>query len=222
MNPEAVFTAVGQIAIYLPESQRRQELAGGAYSPLTNDMYYPLQNTCMTATAQIDKPTLYVILRLRQQNADYDGHDKVGPMHAISAETGKPIWKYEQRAATQSLVATGGGLLFGGDAQGRFVPSTRTRERCCGKSIWGRRSPDIRSRTPVDGKAIHRGEHRRFAGDRRYKRFDPRTPFRHGQQSLRVCLANKLGDRVRRESLVNAFAQAPTFIVSNRTSSVVE
>ena len=41
-------------------------------------------------------------------------------MQAISAETGVTAWKYDQRAATTSLVATGGGLVFGGDANGRF------------------------------------------------------------------------------------------------------
>jgi len=39
---------------------------------------------------------------------------------AMDVETGKTLWKYEQRAGTMSLVATGGGLVFGGDANGRF------------------------------------------------------------------------------------------------------
>jgi hypothetical protein len=45
----------------------------------------------------------------------------VGSIHAISAETGRTIWKHEQRAGMLSLVATGGGLVFGGDASGRFM-----------------------------------------------------------------------------------------------------
>ena len=40
--------------------------------------------------------------------------------YAISAETGATTWLYSQRASTTSLVATGGGLLFGGDTNGRF------------------------------------------------------------------------------------------------------
>jgi alcohol dehydrogenase (cytochrome c) len=44
----------------------------------------------------------------------------VGTVHAISAETGETVWLHEQRAATLSLVATGGGLIFGGDVNGRF------------------------------------------------------------------------------------------------------
>ena len=48
------------------------------------------------------------------------GTDQVGIVQAISAETGAVLWKHEQRAATSSLMATGGGLVFGGDHNGRF------------------------------------------------------------------------------------------------------
>ena len=48
------------------------------------------------------------------------GTDQLGAVHAISAETGRTLWIHEQRAATMSLVATGGGLVFGGDVNGRF------------------------------------------------------------------------------------------------------
>jgi len=48
------------------------------------------------------------------------GADKVGTIWSISAETGRTEWKYEQRAGMLSLVATGGGLVFGGDSNGRF------------------------------------------------------------------------------------------------------
>ena len=50
----------------------------------------------------------------------------------ISVETGKTAWKYKQRAATTSLVATGGRLLFGGDANGRF----RAFDQDTGAVLW--------------------------------------------------------------------------------------
>ena len=53
------------------------------------------------------------------------GADKVGTVWAISAETGRPV-KHEQRAGTMSLAATGGGLVFGGDAR---VPRARRQDR---------------------------------------------------------------------------------------------
>jgi alcohol dehydrogenase (cytochrome c) len=49
------------------------------------------------------------------------GTTNVGAVYAISVETGKTVWKHEQRAGMLSLVATAGGLVFGGDANGRFM-----------------------------------------------------------------------------------------------------
>jgi len=46
--------------------------------------------------------------------------DKIGSVWAISAETGKTLWKFENRAGMLSLVATAGGLVMGGDANGVF------------------------------------------------------------------------------------------------------
>ena len=48
------------------------------------------------------------------------GFDQLGTVQAISAETGATEWIHSQRTATMSLVATGGGLVFGGDVNGRF------------------------------------------------------------------------------------------------------
>jgi alcohol dehydrogenase (cytochrome c) len=132
VNPEAVFTAAGQSRFICPSLNGGKNWQAGAYSPLTNVMYYPLQNTCMTATAQIDKPTLTSLYGFGSKNQITTGTDKVGTIHAISVETGKTMWKYEQRAATQSLVATGGRLLFGGDAAGRF----RAFDQDTGKVLW--------------------------------------------------------------------------------------
>jgi len=42
------------------------------------------------------------------------------------------VWKREQRAGMLSLVATGGGLVFGGDANGRF----KALDDRSGKLLW--------------------------------------------------------------------------------------
>jgi PQQ-dependent dehydrogenase (methanol/ethanol family) len=132
VNLEAVFTASGQSRFVCPSLNGGKNWQAGAYSPLTNAMYYPLQNTCMTATAQIDKPTLTSLYGFGSKNQIAPGTNNVGTIHAISVETGKTIWKYEQRSGTQSLVATGGRLLFGGDAQGRF----RAFDQDTGRVLW--------------------------------------------------------------------------------------
>jgi alcohol dehydrogenase (cytochrome c) len=60
------------------------------------------------------------------------GTDKVGTVWAIAVDSGRTAWKYEQRAGTLSLVATGGGLIFGGDDNGRF----RAFDDKTGKILW--------------------------------------------------------------------------------------
>ena len=120
-NSEVVFTAIGQEVLTCPHASGGKDWEAGAYSPLTNTMYFPLRNVCsrMRATSpdDVSADSLYAI-DWRRQIAP--GTDQVGTVHAISAETGETTWTYEQRAATMSLVATGGGLVFGGDVNGRF------------------------------------------------------------------------------------------------------
>ena len=41
-------------------------------------------------------------------------------IQALDADTGEIVWKFEQRVGTTSLVATGGGLVFGWIGNGRF------------------------------------------------------------------------------------------------------
>jgi alcohol dehydrogenase (cytochrome c) len=103
-------------------------------------MYYALQNACANVTAVADGPgTAYAI---QNNNQIAPGTDKVGSVHAISVETGKTLWKYEQRAGYMSLVATGGGLIFGGDRQ-RPLPRVRSES---GNVLW-----DINLGSPVTG-----------------------------------------------------------------------
>ena len=128
-NSEVVFTGTGQEVLVCPTLTGGKDWAAGAYSPLTNMMYFPLRNTCARMMATPEPSRLYS-LAVRDQIAP--GTDQVGTVQAISAETGAIPWKYEQRAATMSLVATGGGLVFGGDANGRF----RALDHETGEVLW--------------------------------------------------------------------------------------
>ena len=132
-NAELVFTSRGQQVLTCPTYNGGKDWEAGAYSPLTNMMYMPLRNTCarmMVVESSDTLPLELYSLAVRQEIAP--GTDQVGAVHAISAETGAIAWKYEQRAATASLFATGGGLVFVGDANGRF----RALDDTTGASLW--------------------------------------------------------------------------------------
>ena len=129
-NPELVFSSVGQEVLTCPHASGGKDWEAGAYSPLTNTMYMPLRNVCAMMMAEGRDSTSVYAIAWRPQIAP--GTDQVGTVQAISAETGVTAWTYEQRAATMSLVATGGGLVFGGDMNGRF----RAHDHETGEVLW--------------------------------------------------------------------------------------
>ena len=132
-NAELVFTAQGQVVLACPHASGGKDWEAGAYSPLTNTMYMPLRNVCArmrASTFEDEEASRLYAIAWRSQIAP--GTDQVGAVHAISAETGATTWVYEQRAATMSLAATGGGLVFGGDVNGRF----RAFDDRTGEVLW--------------------------------------------------------------------------------------
>ena len=70
------------------------------------------------------------------------GQENVGTLEAISVETGRTVWKNEQRAGMLSLMSTGGELLFGGDVNGRF----RAYDQRTGRTLW-----EVNLGAPVNG-----------------------------------------------------------------------
>ena len=144
-NAELIFTAAGQTVLACPHASGGKDWEAGAYSPRTNLMYMPLRNVCsrMRAMAEPDEQDearrLYAIA-WRPELAP--GYDDVGSVQAISAETGEVVWNHQQRAATMSLAATGGGLVFGGDVNGRF----RAFDDRTGDILW-----EINLGSPVSG-----------------------------------------------------------------------
>jgi alcohol dehydrogenase (cytochrome c) len=92
----------------------------GTYSPQTKLMYMPLQNVCMTSMSTAARPSLDELYAIRTKDQIAPGQQNVGTIEAISVETGRTVWKREQRAGQTSLMTTASGLLFGGDTAGRF------------------------------------------------------------------------------------------------------
>ena len=153
-NAEVTFTALGQEVLACPTWAGGKDWEAGAYSPLTNTMYMPLRNTCarMLATDDVRSERARAltaggqggleIYALAARHQITPGEDQLGTIHAVSAETGRTAWLHEQRAATMSVMATGGGLVFGGDLNGRF----RALDQETGELLW-----EINLGSPVVG-----------------------------------------------------------------------
>ena len=139
-NSEVVFGATGQEATVCPTWYGGRNWEAGAYSPLTNAMYFPLRNTCARMMAMPLEESPVIALTMREEIAP--GTDQLGTIHAISAETGETLWRYEQRAGTTSLLTTGGRLVFGGDANGRV----RALDQETGDVLW-----EINLGSPITG-----------------------------------------------------------------------
>ena len=150
-------------------------------------MYYPLRNASARIMATNDG-SLYG-LGVRTQIAP--GTDQVGTVQAISVETGDLLWKQEQRAAT-TLMATGGGLVFGGDHNGRF----RALDHETGEVLW-----EINLGSPVTGfprhlrrrwTAVRRGQHRPVADVGRLQPPDAGAAPEQRQHAVRLRAAEAL------------------------------
>ena len=153
-NAEVTFTALGQEVLACPTWAGGKDWEAGAYSPLTNTMYMPLRNTCarMLATDDVRSERARAltaggqggleIYALAARHQITPGEDQLGTIYAVSAETGRTAWLHEQRAATMSVMATGGGLVFGGDVNGRF----RALDQETGAVLW-----EINLGSPVVG-----------------------------------------------------------------------
>jgi mono/diheme cytochrome c family protein len=127
-----VFTGIGEQRFVCPSSTGGANYQSPAYSPLTRTMYLPAQNLCMDATSVApnwERPGYSIASRIALAP---DADDKLGVITAVNAVTGRTEWKYAIRAGMQSLLTTGGGLLFAGDAAGRF----RALDQETGRVLW--------------------------------------------------------------------------------------
>ena len=140
LNEEVIFRELEQEMFICPSWAGGKDWETGAYSPLTRTMYFPLRQACAEMLVTTDFESEKVKARdqivahyaLAANHRVAPGTDQLGTVRAISAETGETQWVYETRAATFSLLATGGGLLFGGDQGGRF----RALDQETGEVLW--------------------------------------------------------------------------------------
>jgi outer membrane protein assembly factor BamB len=86
----------------------------------------------MTSAPTLSRPSPDSLYGLRNEQQIAPNGTNVGSIYAISVESGKTLWKFEQRAAMMSLLSTAGGLVFGGDTNGRF----RAFDQRNGRILW--------------------------------------------------------------------------------------
>ena len=103
----------------------------GAYSPLTNAVYQPLFN------AWVEQTSLEFVgignAASRRTIPSPDQSEFTGMVKGYNVATGELLWEYKQAAPwLGGLVATGGGLLFGGDLNRRF----RALDQETGAVVW--------------------------------------------------------------------------------------
>lgn len=145
MNPATVFTGPDQSLDVCPSFAGGKNWPEGAYSPRTGLMYMPLQNICSVVTSEGPKTKGQIGMGINYTAVMPPGETNVGTIRAISASTGRTAWKFDQRAGMMSLMATGGGLVFAGDAVGRF----KAIDDASGKKLW-----DVNLASPVGGYPI--------------------------------------------------------------------
>ncbi|HSG57032.1 MAG TPA: PQQ-binding-like beta-propeller repeat protein, partial [Paracoccaceae bacterium] len=104
----------------------------GSYSPDNHTLFLPLQNLCaqMTAIDPADNPGVYGMSQ--QIGIAEEAAGLLGSLFAVDAVTGITRWEHRQRAGMQSLITTGGGLVFAGDADGRFMAL----DQATGEELW--------------------------------------------------------------------------------------
>ena len=114
-NAEVTFTAVGQQVFACPTWKRRQGLGGGCLQPADqHDVHAPAQH-----------------LRPHDGDAAVPPRTRRRPSATSAAPSCTPSPTVTS-SATMSLVATGGGLVFGGDVSGRF----RAFDHETGEVLW--------------------------------------------------------------------------------------
>ncbi|MGC4253009.1 MAG: PQQ-binding-like beta-propeller repeat protein [Sphingobium sp.] len=139
INEALVISDPGKPVHQCPPPNGGKDWPPSAYNPKRHAMFVPLSNLCGDTTVFPDEPTPEA-----GYNADFtfvipeEKGDKLGRIDAISVETGKTLWTYEQRAALYSpILATAGDLLFTGGFDRYF----RAIDQADGKVVWETRLP---------------------------------------------------------------------------------
>ena len=134
-NPEIDITEIRQRRLVCPTTTGGINWNSVGYSPDTNALYAPTNNTCMDYYLNPVNPVVggYHSSATTRKIKLPDGDGQVGIFTAVDVATGESIWTYQQRAAiTGSVLTTGGGLVFVTDDARRL----RAFDADTGEILW--------------------------------------------------------------------------------------
>jgi len=122
-NPDLDITEIGQQKLVCPTTQGGINWNSVGYSPQTNALYTPTNNTCMNFFLRPVEPTigLHHASAISRPESGPEDSGQVGQFTAVDVATGEARWTYRQRAGMSgSVLTTGGGLVFVSDDARRF------------------------------------------------------------------------------------------------------
>lgn len=141
VNQDLVPTAVGQQVHACPSITGGKLWQAASYSPLTGRLFVPLTESCNNVApiqAEFTMGNSVASMRFGPRVLP-EGIDQAGLVEAIAigAEASESQgWEYRQRTSmTSSMLATAGGIVFGGDA-GRFISAW---DQETGEVLWQQR-----------------------------------------------------------------------------------
>ncbi len=166
-------------------------------------MYYPLQNTCMMATSATDKQSVEPSdLRAAQRACRSRPAKRTSARSRRSrSRRARPNGSTSSAPGMLSLMSTGGGLVFGGDVNGRF----RAYDQRTGEVLWeinlGAAVNGYPVTYAVERQAVRRGQHGRLGPRARSRPLDAGAAARQRQPAVRVRAAiDRSDDRARHEA----------------------
>lgn len=128
-----------------PTALGGRDWMAGAYNPQVNAIYQGLANLCMEPEILTDEWTPEDLYGISLDAFRAPGEDNVGTFQAISASTGRLLWKIEQPAAFMNALSTEGGLVFVGDVMRRF----HAFDAATGETLWSTVLSSVVSGHPV-------------------------------------------------------------------------
>lgn len=150
LNESLIPSAVGEGAMICSSVSGGKLWQAGAYSPLTKSFFVPLTEACNTVTPTQSEFTAGNAVGSVKFGPRVlpEGIKEAGLMQAldINPTQGESKWQFRSRPSmTSSVLATGGGLVFGGDAA-RFVKAW---DQVTGEVVW-----EQRLNAPIGGSPV--------------------------------------------------------------------